>query len=119
MKISYRYANRYESPPCSTSANIPARFAHFAPFRPVPAVCSSDSVRLSRSLLSLLISASPPPRLHQLLPPASAFKPSTVQPATDLFRAFSLQLPASDLFRAASTTSQPFKPSDLFRLQLL
>ena len=40
-KISYRYANRYESPPCSTSANIPGRFARFGPFRPVPAGMSN------------------------------------------------------------------------------
>uniref|UniRef100_A0A2N9IM01 Uncharacterized protein n=1 Tax=Fagus sylvatica TaxID=28930 RepID=A0A2N9IM01_FAGSY len=76
------------------------------------------SVRLSRSLLSLqpsafdsvhLSSAFDSVRLSSAFDSvrlSSAFKPSTVQPATDLFR-------------AASTTSQPFKPSDLFRLQLL
>uniref|UniRef100_A0A2N9H3Y0 Uncharacterized protein n=1 Tax=Fagus sylvatica TaxID=28930 RepID=A0A2N9H3Y0_FAGSY len=47
---------------------------------------------ISRSLLSLLISASPPPRLHQL-PPASAFKPSTSYKAASSSpaSAFSLQ----------------------------
>jgi hypothetical protein len=33
-KISYRHANRYEAPPCSTSAKISACFGLFLPFRP-------------------------------------------------------------------------------------
>ncbi len=36
-KISYRHANRYESPPCSTSAKILACSGLFLPFRPVSA----------------------------------------------------------------------------------
>ena len=36
-KISYRQANRYEAPPCSTSAKISACFGLFRPFRPVSA----------------------------------------------------------------------------------
>ena len=34
-KISYRHANRYEAPPCSTSAKISACFDRFGLFRPV------------------------------------------------------------------------------------
>ena len=34
-KISYQHANRYEVPPCSTSAKISAYFSLFQPFWPV------------------------------------------------------------------------------------
>ena len=44
-KISYRHANRYEAPPCSTSAKISACFDGFGLFQPVSAgICNPAGI---------------------------------------------------------------------------
>jgi hypothetical protein len=129
-KISYWYANRYEAPPCSTSAKVSAHFGLFWPdysFRSeyflgfqfsVPNLILISrslgffSALISRSLLSLLIT--PPVCLHGStsylqLQPSTSYKAASSNPAS----AFN-----------NSTTSQPppFKhiTADLllFRLQI-
>ena len=75
-KISYRHANRYEAPLCSTSAKISACFGHFGlfrPFRPVSAgICNPAGILFCLLFyfffLSFDLSASPPPAA------ASSFK---------------------------------------------